>query len=183
MIKMTLASFEIAVRVGDVRAEDDGIEEYVRCLLALVKLELLSHVLEHALQERRSRATARAIKYQNPFITLPVIPSCYLEPLRRGGGGGRDSPFPQPRIRGNKPLDRVFKTLMRMSSVQKPCGPGVNRIRNGLASSWPTGLDQTLLERLWQSLVESNIGLRFQENPGERHGQRSVLVLMRSGQS
>ena len=68
-------TFEITVRVGDVRAEDDRIKKPARCLLALVELELLGRVLEHASEERSSRTATRAIKYQNSFVRLPVVPS------------------------------------------------------------------------------------------------------------
>ena len=56
-------SFEITVRVGDVRAEDDRIKKPARCLLTFMKLELLSRVLEHASEERSSRTATRAIEY------------------------------------------------------------------------------------------------------------------------
>ena len=68
-----------------------------------------------------------------------------------------------------------------MSPVQKPRGARVSRILNGLASPGPTSLDQTLFEKLWQSLVKIEVSFRFEECPGEFQGQRGILALMRSG--
>lgn len=68
-------SFEMTIRIGDVRAKDDGIKKRTRCLIALLRLEVFNHVLEHAFEERPSRATARAIEYQNSPIPSPTIRS------------------------------------------------------------------------------------------------------------
>ena len=171
----------MTVRIGDVRAEDGGIKEFARGLLGLVKLELFSRILEHSLKERCSRTAACAIKYQNPFSPLPAIPSAIhcVTPER----WDRDSLLPQPRIRGDEPLDRVFEAFTRMSSIQKPRGSRVTRILNGLASPWPTSLDQTLFERFRQNLAEIDVGLGSQENPGELYGQCGVLELVGSSES
>ena len=172
-------SFGMAVCVGDVRAEDYGVEKRARRPFTFVKLELFSRVLEHVFEKRCSRATVRAIKYQYSFIPFPTVPSTFTLVTLMGS----DSLSPQPCIRGNKPLDRAFKTLARVSPVQKPHGMGVSRVLNGLAPSRPTSFRQTLFERLWYNLVESNVCLRSQEHPGELHGQCGVLVLVRPGES
>ena len=138
----------MAVCIGDVRAKDDGIEKRIRRLLAFVKLELFSSVLDHAFEKSCSRTATRAIKYQNPFLPFPVVPSTFDHATFVDQGCG-NLLSPQSSIRGNKPLDRVLETLTRMSSIQKPGGLRVSRILNGLASSRPTSLDQTLFERLW----------------------------------
>lgn len=67
-------SFEMTVCVRDIRAEDDGVKERIRLLLALVKLELLSRVLKHASEESCTRTAPRAIEYQNPFTLPPTAP-------------------------------------------------------------------------------------------------------------
>ena len=53
----------MAVRIGHVRAKDNGIKEGARRLLALVRLELFGRVLEYGFEERPSRTVARAIEY------------------------------------------------------------------------------------------------------------------------
>lgn len=96
-------SFELTIRIGDVRAEDDGIKKCTRRLLALVKLDFFSRALEHTFEERCSRATARAIKYQNSFLPLPALSSDthrVASGLERWDGRLL---FPQSRIRGDKP--------------------------------------------------------------------------------
>ena len=138
-------SFEMAVCVCDIRAKDDGVEKCTRSLLALVGLELFARLLEHTFEERCSRATARAIEYQNPFILLPVIPSVIDRVTIMPDGNILSL---QPGLRGNKPLDGALETLVCVSSIQKPSSLKVSRIPNGLASSWPTSFSQTLFESL-----------------------------------
>ena len=72
---------------------------------------------------------------------------------------------------------------MGMRSVKKPRGPRASGILNGLASSRPASLGQTLFEKLWQGFVESKVGSRSQEHSGELHSQRRVLVLVRPRES
>jgi len=140
----------MAVRVGHVRAKYGGIKKRARRLLASVKLEPFSGVLEHASEKRFSRTTARAIEYQNPSTRLPARfrqPSISLH--RVNGYGRGNSLSPQPRIRGNKPPDRALETLVRMGSIQKPRSLSMSRVLNGLAPSWPTSVSKTPFEGLW----------------------------------
>ena len=65
------------------------------------------------------------------------------------GGLDEDLLSPQPRIRGNKPLNTALETLVRMSSIQKPRDTRISGILDGLASSWPTSFSQTLFEKFW----------------------------------
>lgn len=87
--KKVRTSFETAVRVSDVRAEDGGIKEPARRLLAPTKLELFGRILKHAFEERRPGTTARAIEYQNSFIPLPAIPSAVRRITLGIRGGSR----------------------------------------------------------------------------------------------
>ena len=170
----------MTVCIGDVRAEGNSVKECRRRLLTLMNREPIRHVLEHIFEERCSRTAVRAIEYQNPPIPLPAVPSVINRAAIVPNG---NTPSLQPCIRGNKPLDSALDTLLRMSSVQEPCDPGMSGILNGLASSRPAGLSQALFERLWQRFIESKAGSRSQEHPGELHGQRRVLVLVRSRKS
>ena len=83
----------MAVRVGDVRAEDDGIKEPVRRLLALVDLELFGSILKHAFKERLPGTAARAVKYQNSFVPLPASPISHSSSYAGHRGDGIDAYF------------------------------------------------------------------------------------------
>ena len=141
-------SFEMTVRIGDVRAEDDGIKKRTRRFLALVKFYLFSSALEHTFEERCSRTTARAVKYQYSFIPLAVLPSAIHHVASGLEGWDEHLLFSQPRIWGDKPLDRAFETLTRVCSIKKPRSQRIDRIANGLASSRPTGLNQTQFKKI-----------------------------------
>ena len=79
-----LASFEMAVRVGDGRAKDDGIKECARSLLTLVKLQSFSDLLEDRFEESRSRPATRSAEHQNPFLPSPMAPKFRLSLILPG---------------------------------------------------------------------------------------------------
>ena len=130
---------------------------------------------------RRKDSPDRPLVQLNIRILLSPLLQFRSSTLRSRtlGRWDRDSLFPQRSIRGNEPLNSAFEALTCVSTVQKPCSPRICRILNGLTSSRPTSLNQALFERLGQSLVDIKIGPKFQKRPGEFHGQRGILVLVR----
>lgn len=115
----------MAVRVGDVRAEDDGIKEPARCLFALVELELFGSILKHVFEERLSGPAARAIKYQNSFIPLPANPVSNSSRYAGHRGDEIDAYFPL------NPVSGVTNHLMVHSRLSWVWAPSKNHVVRG----------------------------------------------------